>query len=752
VIAGLVHPLLALGALLAAVPLIIHLFNRRRHKPLDWAAMRFAQAAWKKIRRRTRFENLFLLLLRMAAVAVLAFALARPFTSGSGPLGGLTEEHQDLVLLLDGSASMSYRPGLDSVWERALERAVARIEDLDADSGDRVRLYLVGDHPRLLSDRSPAEALAMLSTLEDPFDEPFDLSAALTRLLEDLDEKGESPNAVTELVLITDAQRGNFLDQRGTRANKELEALVERGLELIVEPVAATDRFTRRPSNLSVAGLWALDPFGEALDDSGALGAAPVPRSADASFLVRIENSGSRPRDVRVALEVDGERRPARRVEVPGAGHIEVRLDARLTSPEGAAESSGFHRVEAVLEADSLTIDDRRPLVVFAPESIEVLLVDGDPAADLVEDEVGYLLAALEPEGDDALSAGGFQVTTYTADEFAARMARKELDLGRFAVVWLANVEALSPEWISEVEIAVTAGATLVVSVGDRVVPGRYEERLGGEIGLLPARLGERRGTTGRRGGYSRARIERPDHPALAFFADERYEIYFTEVPVYEYLTSTPLEGARVLARLDDAATAGSPLLVERDHGRGRTVLWTTSIDDDWSRFAESPTSLIPLVHELCHGAVQPPGPGRNLLLGSAISAELEAFPEAPMLLRPGGSATAVNQDAEAQPGGTWRLEELAKADRVGFWRLRTRAGSEAAFAVGLDPREGRLERLELGEILNLSPAFVAASEEATADPTSGDGELWRPLIALVLMLLIGESLWARRLTRGEAA
>ena len=64
---GFLHPALAFGVLAAAVPVIIHLLNRRRHKPMDWAAMRFARLAWKRIRRRSRFENLLLLLLRLSA-------------------------------------------------------------------------------------------------------------------------------------------------------------------------------------------------------------------------------------------------------------------------------------------------------------------------------------------------------------------------------------------------------------------------------------------------------------------------------------------------------------------------------------------------------------------------------------------------------------------------------------------------------------------------------------------------------------
>ena len=749
---SLVHPLLALGALFAVVPLIIHLLNRRRHRPLDWAAMRFAQAAWKKIRRRTRFENLLLLLLRMAAVAILAIALARPFTAGGGPLAGLTEERRDLVLLLDGSASMGYRPGLDAVWDAAVERATGLVEDLDAGAGDRARLYLVGDHPRLLADRAPAEALAMLATLEEPLDEGLDLAAALTRVLADLDDAADLDTARRDLVLVTDAQRGNFLDERGTRAARELEQLAERGLELRVVAVseaAEGEDPARRPPNLAVTDLGLLDPFGEPLTAEGR-GAAPVPREASATFLARVENSGPRPRDVRVALEVDGERRPAKRVTVPADGALDVLLDARL-DPATEAGAGSFHRVAAVLEADGLVVDDRRPLVVYAARTVEVLLVDGDPAADLVEDEVGYLRAALEPGGGDG-EPGAFRVTVLTPEELSERVAADELDLGRFAMVWLANVETLSPTWTLPLEARVAAGATLVVSLGDRVEPGRYEERLGGELGLLPARLGERRGTSGRRGDYRRARIERPEHPLLAFFADERYEVYLTEVPVTAYLASTPLDGARVLATLDDAVTDGSPLLVERDHGRGKVVLWTTSIDADWTAFPESPTSLIPLVHELAHGAVQPAGPARNLPVGAGLAAELATFPEGPALLAPTGSARAIDAEATELDGGTWRLDDLGTADRAGFWRLRTAGGGEAAFAVGLDPRESDLERLPVAELGALSPAYAVGDATVSGGATGGDdGELWRPLVALVLLLLVGESLWARRLAREEA-
>ena len=143
---GFVHPALAFGAGLAAVPLVIHLLNRQRHRPLRWAAMRFVLAAYRRTRRRVQLENLLLLLLRMAAVALLAFAVARPFASGESPLASLTEERRDVVLVLDASASTGYREDVETVFERIVARARAIAGELDAARGDRLRLVLAGQH------------------------------------------------------------------------------------------------------------------------------------------------------------------------------------------------------------------------------------------------------------------------------------------------------------------------------------------------------------------------------------------------------------------------------------------------------------------------------------------------------------------------------------------------------------------------------------------------------------------------------
>ena len=175
---GFLHPLLLWGTALAAVPLVIHILNRRRHKPLAWGAMRFVIAAHKRTRRRVQLENWILLFLRMAAVAMLALAIARPFIGKESPLAPLTEKRRDLVLILDNSASTGYRD-VRSVHEAMLERARALLAELDGTRGDRVRLLLAAGNTQLLASHAPEDALAALSTAGEPRDESLDLAGVL---------------------------------------------------------------------------------------------------------------------------------------------------------------------------------------------------------------------------------------------------------------------------------------------------------------------------------------------------------------------------------------------------------------------------------------------------------------------------------------------------------------------------------------------------------------------------------------------
>jgi hypothetical protein len=99
------EPLLLWGLPLAALPIIIHLLNLRRHRKVEWGAMMFLLQATRQRRGHTRLRHWLILLTRVLAVAALIFVISRPMAGRwFGLLGGRPET---VIVVLDRSASMA---------------------------------------------------------------------------------------------------------------------------------------------------------------------------------------------------------------------------------------------------------------------------------------------------------------------------------------------------------------------------------------------------------------------------------------------------------------------------------------------------------------------------------------------------------------------------------------------------------------------------------------------------------------------
>ena len=139
-----INPLLLWGLAAAAVPVVIHLLNRRRFQRQRWAAMEWLLRAAKQTKRRLQMQNLLLLLLRTLAVLFLALALARPQLANS-PLAPLSSHNAHLFLLVDNSASMGARSGTRTALEEAVGTATSLLGDNPHPSPDEVRVALSGN-------------------------------------------------------------------------------------------------------------------------------------------------------------------------------------------------------------------------------------------------------------------------------------------------------------------------------------------------------------------------------------------------------------------------------------------------------------------------------------------------------------------------------------------------------------------------------------------------------------------------------
>ena len=73
------HPWLLLGLTGIGVPIVLHLFNRRKSRTSDWGAMRFLEESINQRRRRVLLEEILLLVTRCLILACAALIFARPF-------------------------------------------------------------------------------------------------------------------------------------------------------------------------------------------------------------------------------------------------------------------------------------------------------------------------------------------------------------------------------------------------------------------------------------------------------------------------------------------------------------------------------------------------------------------------------------------------------------------------------------------------------------------------------------------------
>jgi hypothetical protein len=198
---GLLNPLLLALGLAAAVPLLLHLLQRHQGPRVEFPALRYLRRAEKESARRIRVRQLLLMMLRVAAVLLIAFAAARPFVQAAGNGHSPTAA----VIILDNSLSTSLVDGDDRVLDRLRDVALTTLGAAGAD--DRFWLLLAGepDEPALVGD---AEVTAMRVREVQPAATQADLPAALQRAHALLATGAEG--RAREIHLLTDLQATSF--------------------------------------------------------------------------------------------------------------------------------------------------------------------------------------------------------------------------------------------------------------------------------------------------------------------------------------------------------------------------------------------------------------------------------------------------------------------------------------------------------------------------------------------------------------
>lgn len=592
------NPLFLFGLGAAAIPILIHLFTRRRPREVRFPSLEFLAEVHQSEIRRLKLKQWLLLLLRTLAVAALALAMSRPVTKGH--VGARAGAASSVVALVDVSGSMGAIGADGHPLATAARRAV---EDVLATLGPGDELLLVpydraprpvsekplGDAGRL---RAAAGALAAGASSTHH-------AAALELAARSL---AQAHALNRELFWISDFQRSGFAN--GTHAGADARLTAPEGpwasARVLLVPLA--------PRSRANAALTS---------------ATLTPADTGVALAVRASASGETPGDFPVEARAigatggSGEALGRGYVSLPARGEGSALLPLARTPEAGG---------EVLLPDDALALDNRRVFASGRAGTLHVLLrEDGPPSA---------LRLALEA----GMPASGLDVEAVDAEGLAAQASDAD-------VIVIGDVARLGPAELQATLDVVRGGGALLLAPGERADADAWNGSLLRELGAgtlgavqsAPAGASWRllRSTAGH--AVFEGFAARPGEPLSA--------ARFQRVRAF-----APGAKARVLAGFDRAHAA----LVEVPHA----LVLATPLDPAASDFALS-GAFLPLVHQcarvLGRGTAAPSlEPGDVWRAPSATGAWRvldETGREVPLALGTGAEATRLATPPLERPG-----------------------------------------------------------------------------------------------------
>ncbi len=688
------------GLAVLAVPIVIHLWFRRRKQRIRFSSVRFFKVADAQMLRKRRLSHLFLLMCRLLLLLLIVFAFAQPYL----PTGaGATKEElpEYVAFVLDRSGSMRATDGNAMRWTEALGKVREAVGELSPH--DRAILVTTPNGAdRSPKWRSPTALKKELAGLQPGYG-VADLGDGIRRGTKWLLER---PQAGGRLVIVGDLQWQS--------CRKIGRSAVPEDLKVEIRPVGEDD-----PFNLDVTRAW---------------------RNESGHLKTTITTGRNRKGDgveAEVTLSLDGERYGAHSVADTSSSREET---FRWSLPEF---DSGWHRAKITIKGqDDFKGDDDYFFAFYQRDPIATLCLKTSSGNERSRQPEFFLKAALSPAKSGAGSPSRYRFRVETKEPGA--VSRFELFQGAAQqrvlmtdLVIMPGLGAVGKELAKSLKQFVRAGGGLVLFVNDAVSPVRYQSALGE---LLPVTLGRQEEASSDSNGPWR--IESFDETSRVFSAFRNRENGNLKIPTFkERFAMVSKEGSRVLARFNDDVA----FVVSRAMGQGEVVIVNTSASTTWTDWPRHKTFL-PWLHYLGRAVTQRATKERQ------ASESYEAGRTYDINVRDGVAAPR----AIIGPEGDRRELESKTLKRVrlrfetpGLYRILDGAGKVIRpIPVNIPPEESDLRTLTASEVDNQlvrSKPRAANAGETGLSSLSEKHELWPYLLASGALLLILELVLANR-------
>ncbi len=332
-----------------------------------------------------------------------------------------------------------------------------------------------------------------------------------------------------------------------------------------------------------------------------------------ADFIADVKGFGA-PHDATLQWKVDGRL-------LSGGGRLSPDTTTEpqtepQTSLQAELKAGGPHAVTAsIVGDDGLQIDNSRTRVINVVSQLKTLIVEGEHGAGTEGGSGLNLQVALSGLGKSGQSDG-----------FAAPDLISDLELGNhvlndYRAVMLCGVSQVTPTEADQLHNFVSVGGTLMVFLGENIVPENYNSVLLPRH-LIPGPLTRRVIAAEDKAFHFDFNPNGVLHPLLRAFSHqedtgmehaEAFGYWQTDVPMDPQL--------RVLNWKMENGPRGEkpdPAITQEAVGQGRVVFVSTSANEEWITFTRKPV-YTELVNELLWGSVNVGDSWMNLTVGDQM-------------------------------------------------------------------------------------------------------------------------------------
>ena len=740
---------------LVAIPIVLHLLTLHRLRTVDLSTFRFLFDTYVQQRRKMKFMDALIALLRTLFLLFLILACARPMIRHWNTLFGGVGGGREIILLVDCSASMNAVTDGVSAFDRAKTAASAVIDKLSSD--DLVTLVRVASSPDEIVSKVTPDTDSLKEKLGGLKTSPSraNLFATFTQLF-----GGGSPMAIKpQLYFFTDSQASGWRELR----EQPVEDLIPEGSKLFVIDVGSS---AGEIPNRAVVG--------EVPEAHRAIAGLPLPlRSRVVNF------SKDQSQDVTVSLLIDDKEIARKSLTLKPGESANAPFLFVPTEP-------GTLKGRFEISADRFPNDDAFLFTLAVEPQVRVVIVNGNPTKnpkDPFENEALYLQTAFTAtEPDDAgqasnLSRSGAlnQGETRQAGSLphegkltdADRRFVKSLDvielrenqvnadaLKESSVVILANCGTLNDQQFGLLRDHVSRGGGLMILPGDKVNHDQYNKKLFAIPGttdqfITTAQLQPADGNIDKSETFERFASIDFAHPVLSVF-ENREARYLTKVSVYRrFPLKLPAERGNTWPLLE--FSNGTAALVESRYGDGRVILAAFPMTSKWTNLPLKP-EFVPLILRLVsHIRTRAGVEGPSVVAANGV-AEISVAKAWQNL-----QAEVVNVEGNRLPvtfekSVSRQVGAFSATAEKGFYDVDVRGGrieqprhESLAFAVNLAREESNFALINETQLKELLPNVDLKVIDASAETQQLHGaigqeqEIWRPLIYLLFVVIAVE-------------